>query len=206
MRVLMSPIEDELPSSFLISGIPYPTENPPKFSLKGTALVPTDGSAPSTTTALPANADPYTIALSILIPLGEYFQVQGDWLDYSATPEVLGKIGTDIVNNKFSWVINTALLLTSSTNSSGNLFSPKLTPARLAELRKVLEKNYGKKDPQAVHENRVKAVYEELNIRGAYEKYEETVVGILKGRIGSVEEKERGLKKAVFESFLGQDL
>ncbi|RXW16193.1 hypothetical protein EST38_g9662 [Candolleomyces aberdarensis] len=189
--------------AMLISGIPYPTENPPKFSLKGTALVPTDGSAPSTTTALPANADPYTVALSILIPLGEYFQVQDDWLDYSATPEVLGKIGTDIVDNKCSWVINTALLLTSST-SSGNPFNPKLTPARLAELRKVLEENYGKKDAQAVHENRVKAVYEELNIRGAYEKYEETVVGILKGRIGSVEEKEGGLKKVVFESFLGK--
>jgi farnesyl diphosphate synthase len=56
-----------------------------------------------------------------------------------------------------------------------------------------------------VHENKVKAVYEELNVRGAYEKYEETVVGILKERIGSVDEsKEGGLKREVFESFLGK--
>ena len=98
-------------------------------------------------------------------------------------------------------VVNTALLLTSS---SGNPFNSSLTPARLAELRRVLEENYGKKDEQAVHENRVKKVYEELNIKAAYEKYEETVVGILKGRIASVEEKEGGLKRAVFESFLGK--
>ncbi|KAJ2912240.1 hypothetical protein MD484_g8172, partial [Candolleomyces efflorescens] len=200
--------------AMLMSGVPYPTENPPKFSLKGTALVPTDGSAPSTTTSLPPTTDPYTLALSILIPLGEYFQVQDDWLDYSATPEVLGKIGTDIVDNKCSWVVNTALLITSPTSTSTasttstagsgakNPFNPNTTPERLNELRKVLEDNYGRKS--AEHEARVKEVYEELNIRGAYEKYEETVVGILKERIGSVEESEGGLKREVFESFLGK--
>ena len=35
----------------------------------------------------------YTHAKSILLPLSEYFQIQDDFLDYSATPEVLGKIG-----------------------------------------------------------------------------------------------------------------
>lgn len=48
-------------------------------------------------------------AEAILLPMGEYFQVQDDWLDVSAAPEVIGKIGTDIKDNKCSWVVCTAL-------------------------------------------------------------------------------------------------
>lgn len=51
----------------------------------------------------------YKAAEDILIPMGEYFQIQDDFLDCYADPEVLGKIGTDILDNKCSWVINTAL-------------------------------------------------------------------------------------------------
>lgn len=39
----------------------------------------------------------YELALSILVPMGEYFQVQDDVLDAFAPPEILGKIGTDIL-------------------------------------------------------------------------------------------------------------
>ncbi len=38
--------------------------------------------------------------------LGEYFQIQDDFLDFS---EQTGKIGTDILDNKCSWCVNTAL-------------------------------------------------------------------------------------------------
>ena len=96
--------------------------------------------------------DPYALASSILIPLGEYFQVQDDYLDFAGTPEQIGKIGTDIVDNKCSWCINTALAVAS--------------PAQ----RKVLDENYGRKD--AEKEARVKAVFEELDVRGRYARYE----------------------------------
>ncbi|KAF6756073.1 farnesyldiphosphatesynthetase, partial [Ephemerocybe angulata] len=188
--------------AMLMSGVPYP-EDAPSFSLAGTSLAPAE--IAGTTTAAPS--DPYSLALSILIPLGEYFQVQDDFLDFSATPEVLGKIGTDIVDNKCSWVVNTALLLTSPAQTS-NPFNPSTTPERLREIRRVLEENYGKKerDAQGVNqaEARVKEVYEELGVRKAYEKYEERVVGVLRERIEAVEDREGGLKKEVFTSFLGK--
>lgn len=146
---------------------------------------------PESYTASGVTQKPYEISKSILLPLGEYFQIQDDFLDYSAPSEQLGKIGTDIIDNKCSWVINTALLLCSKPSTPGG-----------AEMRKVLDENYGRKDAQC--EARVKKVYETLNITKVYGEYEERVVGGLKAKIGGIVETEGGLKREVFESFLGK--
>ncbi|KUI71787.1 Farnesyl pyrophosphate synthase [Cytospora mali] len=122
-------------------------------------------------------------AEDILIPMGEYFQVQDDYLDNYGLPEHIGKIGTDIMDNKCSWLVNQALAI--------------CTP----EQRKILEENYGRKDKQS--EAVVKKLYVELNLEQLYKDYEEKVVGGIKDKIAKIDESE-GLKKEIFEAFLAK--
>lgn len=122
-------------------------------------------------------------AHDILIPLGEYFQIQDDYLDAFGDPAVIGKIGTDIKDNKCGWLINQALL--------------KCTP----QQRQVLDANYGQKDDAA--EAKVKELFHQLDLQTLYQDYEEKRVGEIKKMIAAVDESE-GLKKEVFESFLAK--
>jgi farnesyl diphosphate synthase len=122
-------------------------------------------------------------AEDILIPLGEYFQIQDDYLDNFGKPEHIGKIGTDIMDNKCSWLVNQALQIA--------------TP----EQRKVLEENYGQKNKEK--EAAVKKLFDELKLEQRYQDYEEKRVAEIRSLIDKVDESE-GLKKSVFESFLGK--
>jgi len=120
-------------------------------------------------------------ASDILIPLGEYFQIQDDYLDCFGKPEDIGKIGTDIQDNKCSWVVNTAL----------KLVSP--------EQRQLLDENYGKKDAQS--EKKVKELFHNLGIQKIYLDYEEKFAADLKEKISKVDES-RGFKGEVLSKFL----
>ncbi|KAI3321987.1 terpenoid synthase [Xylariaceae sp. AK1471] len=122
-------------------------------------------------------------AEDILIPMGEYFQVQDDYLDNFGLPEHIGKIGTDIMDNKCSWLVNQALKLA--------------TP----EQRKILEDHYGKKDN--AHETEIKKLYNDMKLEQVYQDYEEKSVGDLRKKIDQVDESE-GLKKEIFEVFLSK--
>ncbi|KAE8260778.1 hypothetical protein A4X09_0g4675 [Tilletia walkeri] len=135
----------------------------------------------------------YKAALDILIPLGEYFQVQDDYLDCYGTPEMIGKIGTDILDNKCSWNINHALAHANP------------------EQRAVLDANYGRKDSAA--EARVKEVYNASNIdvAGAFNKYEAESYERLNALIDALPEGQGanadgtgGIKREVFRSFLSK--
>lgn len=122
-------------------------------------------------------------AEDILIPMGEYFQVQDDYLDNFGLPEHIGKIGTDIMDNKCSWLVNQALQIA--------------TP----EQRKILEESYGRKDKDK--EAVIKKLYNEMNLEQRYKDYEEKVVGEIKEKIAQIDES-TGLKKEVFEEFLAK--
>jgi len=122
-------------------------------------------------------------AQDILVPLGEYFQIQDDFIDCYGDPNLTGKIGTDILDNKCSWLINVAL--------------KKASP----QQRKILDENYGRKDSHS--ETQVKEVYDQLKLDQTYYEYEEIAVGDLRKKIAGVDES-RGFKAAVLESFLNK--
>lgn len=124
-------------------------------------------------------------ASAILLPLGEYFQVQDDYLDAYGAPEVIGKIGTDIQDNKCSWPINVVLL--------------HATP----EQRALLDQHYGRKDAKS--EAIVKDLYSQPNIDipGKFAAYETKSYQDITAQIAQVDES-KGLRREVFTSFLNK--
>lgn len=122
-------------------------------------------------------------AHDVLIPLGEYFQIQDDYLDCFGTAEQIGKIGTDIQDNKCSWVVNKALQLASP------------------EQRKLLDENYGKKDAEC--EARCKKLFHDLDIQKHYQAYEEKVAQDLRAKIAQTDES-RGFRAQVLTAFLNK--
>lgn len=131
------------------------------------------------------SVDLYKQAMEILLPLGEYFQVQDDYLDCYGDPAVIGKVGTDIVDNKCSWNINIALQHCN------------------AEQRSILESNYGRKDKAC--EEKIKEVFDspEVNLRQRYREYEEESYKRLNLLIDQIDES-LGLKKELFHTFLAK--
>ncbi|NXW51559.1 FPPS synthase, partial [Nyctiprogne leucopyga] len=93
-------------------------------------------------------------AKAILLEMGEFFQIQDDYLDCFGDPELIGKVGTDIQDNKCSWLVVECLR--------------RVTP----EQRQILEENYGCKEPEKVA--KVKELYETLGMRAAFQEYEES--------------------------------
>lgn len=94
----------------------------------------------------------HEIAKDICITMGQYFQIQDDYLDCFGDPETIGKIGTDIEDNKCSWLVVQAL------------------DRATAEQRAVIEANYGKSDPECV--KAIKDLYNDLQLENLFKEYE----------------------------------
>lgn len=114
-------------------------------------------------------------AKKILLQMGEFFQIQDDYLDLFGDPSVMGKIGTDIQDNKCSWLVVQCL--------------QRASPGQ----RQLLQENYGQKEAEKVA--RVKALYEELDLPAVFAQYEEDSYARL---IGLIEQCASPLPRAVF--------
>jgi len=117
-------------------------------------------------------------AREICVLMGTYFQVQDDYLDCYGDPAVIGKVGTDIRDNKCSWLINTCLAVA--------------TPAQ----KKELEANYARHDARC--EAKVKAVFEACGVKQAFHKYEEETAAKLRNLIDQVD----GMPPTIFSQLL----
>ncbi|GFF50645.1 hypothetical protein IFM61606_06193 [Aspergillus udagawae] len=115
-----------------------------------------------------------------LMAISYFLQVQDDYLDVFGDPAITGKIGTDIQENKCSWLIVQAL--------------ERCTP----DQRKVLERCYGQPSDHLAEE--VKQIFRRLKLDQVYKEYEEQALIGLTEMVESIDETE-GLKKEVFSMF-----
>jgi farnesyl diphosphate synthase len=115
---------------------------------------------------IPRDNEAYAIAENICMTMGQYFQIQDDYLDCFGDPETIGKIGTDIEDNKCSWLVVQAM-------------------ERASEVqKKVIEENYGKTDEACV--KKIKDLYNELKLEELFKSYEtesyESMVKTIEGQ------------------------
>mmetsp|Transcript_11500 Transcript_11500/g.35116 ORF Transcript_11500/g.35116 Transcript_11500/m.35116 type:complete len:364 (+) Transcript_11500:124-1215(+) len=96
----------------------------------------------------------FDTAKDICIDMGIYFQAQDDFIDCYGDPSVTGKIGTDIEDNKCTWLVVEALKVATEDD------------------RRVLEENYGRPNEGMV--KTVKSLYKKLQIEDKFHEYEKT--------------------------------
>lgn len=120
-------------------------------------------------------------ALEICLVMGEYFQVQDDYLDCYGSPEVIGKIGTDIKDCKCSWLVVNA--------------KNKCTRSQ----KRILEEHYGKGDNEG-SEKAIKKLYNELQLENDFEGYEESSYRTIVDLIEQVDE--NVMPKEIFNQLL----
>jgi farnesyl diphosphate synthase len=113
----------------------------------------------------------------------EYFQVQDDYLDCYADAETLGKIGTDIQDNKCGWLVVNAL-------ANAN-----------AEQVAILKAHYGKHNDESVAI--IKQLYRDMNIEKLFFDYEAASYATLQSMIAE-KTAATGLPAGVFLSLLSK--
>jgi len=107
------------------------------------------------------------ILLQFCMRLGFLFQAQDDWIDVFGDSSKTGKIGTDIVDGKITWLITRAYELSSS------------------EQKARIDENLGKPGKEQF----VKQVYEEVEISKHYLDFEKSENEILNQELDQMDEK-----------------
>ncbi|KAF7274745.1 farnesyl pyrophosphate synthase isoform X2 [Rhynchophorus ferrugineus] len=114
-------------------------------------------------------------AKTILLEMGQFFQIQDDFLDCFGDPSTTGKIGTDIQEGKCTWLAVVAL--------------QRATP----EQRKIMEEHYGRSEPVSVQT--IRRLYEDLSLPNTYAIYEEESFNIIRTHIQQIS---KGLRHDLF--------
>ncbi|KAH8372907.1 hypothetical protein KR009_007881 [Drosophila setifemur] len=127
------------------------------------------------------DAEAFRQSKTILLEMGHFFQVQDDFLDCFGNPEVTGKIGTDIQDNKCSWL---AVVAMQRAN---------------AEQKQIMIDCYGKEDLLKVE--RVKELYKELGLPTTYATFEEDSYNMIKTHI---QQTSRGVPHQTFLQILNK--
>ncbi|XP_016947103.1 farnesyl pyrophosphate synthase [Drosophila biarmipes] len=127
------------------------------------------------------DAEAFRQSKTILLEMGNFFQVQDDFLDCFGNPEVTGKVGTDIQDNKCSWLAVVAM-------QRANV-----------EQKQIMIDCYGKEDPAKVE--RVKELYKELGLPSTYAIFEEESYNMIKTHI---QQTSRGVPHQTFLQILNK--
>ncbi|KAL5705611.1 dimethylallyltranstransferase [Ranunculus cassubicifolius] len=127
------------------------------------------------------NLEKHIDVKNILIEMGNYFQVQDDYLDCFGDPNVIGKIGTDIEDYKCSWLVVQALERSNE------------------DQKKVLVENYGKAEKERV--KKVKLLYKDLGLEKVFADYERKSYEKI---VSSIEAHPNHAVQAVLKSFLAK--
>merc|ERR1719469_1001409 len=96
----------------------------------------------------------FNVARDCLVLMGVYFQAQDDYLDAFANPEELGKIGTDIMDKKCSW-----------------LFAHAYNQLSTPETKEYLTEHYGKCEVGSEEETKIKDIYKDLKLQELFAEY-----------------------------------
>lgn len=94
----------------------------------------------------------HKMAEQIFVEIGQFFQIQDDYIDCFSDESVTGKMGTDIQEGKCTWLAVQALQRCDATQ------------------RAQFQASYGSKDSADVE--RVKRLYEQLGLPAVYREYE----------------------------------
>lgn len=115
---------------------------------------------------------------------GEYYQIQNDYLDCYGSPVKTGKVGTDIENNRCTWLLIKCVELCTD------------------EEKKTLYENVGK--PGDKEKEIIKNLYKKYNIQGLYKAVEDEKKKYLFNIIRIIEEniEKSGLNKEFFKDLL----